>query len=103
MYENISDNIPAGILTSEREIVNSMEEVRIRTQFIFPGHEVLIKKYQNNHFPDICKAKRPSWGKLFSKSFTIRLGCSRRHDLRYPPWPSNQLQQSLTYKTLNSK
>jgi N-acyl homoserine lactone hydrolase len=54
LLENIRENIPAGILTSTEEIYQSMEEVRRRAQFILPGHEPGIKKYQQNGFPEIA-------------------------------------------------
>jgi N-acyl homoserine lactone hydrolase len=56
LLENIHDNLPAGILTSTKEIYVSMEAVRKRAEFILPGHECSIKKYQSDHFPSIKKS-----------------------------------------------
>jgi N-acyl homoserine lactone hydrolase len=53
LVENIHENIPAGILTCTKEMYGSMEEVRKRAEFILPGHEYSIKKYQSSHFPTI--------------------------------------------------
>ncbi|WP_371018300.1 N-acyl homoserine lactonase family protein [Pseudalkalibacillus sp. JSM 102089] len=52
---NIQENIPAGIVTSTKEMYEGMEEVRKRGKFIIPGHDYTIKKYQNNNFPIINK------------------------------------------------
>ncbi|GGB53038.1 MBL fold metallo-hydrolase [Lentibacillus populi] len=51
LLENIHENIPAGILTCTKEMYGSMEEVRKRAEFILPGHEYSIEKYQNCNFP----------------------------------------------------
>ncbi|MFY4775134.1 N-acyl homoserine lactonase family protein [Metabacillus sp. RGM 3146] len=56
LLENIYENVPAGILTCTKEIYGSMEEVRKRAEFILPGHEYLIKKYQSSNFPSIKKS-----------------------------------------------
>ncbi|WP_312093882.1 N-acyl homoserine lactonase family protein [Niallia sp.] len=55
LLENINDNIPAGILTSTKEIYESMKQVRCRAAFILPGHEYSIEKYQTSNFPLIKK------------------------------------------------
>jgi N-acyl homoserine lactone hydrolase len=55
LLENIQENLPAGILTCTKEMYTSMEEVRKKAEFILPGHEYSIKKYQRNDFPSIKK------------------------------------------------
>ncbi|MCM3023219.1 N-acyl homoserine lactonase family protein [Heyndrickxia ginsengihumi] len=55
LLENINENLPAGILTSTKEMYSSMEEVRKRAQYILPGHEYSINKFQCSHFPSIVK------------------------------------------------
>lgn len=55
LLENIQENIPAGILSSTKEIYQSMEAVRKRAEFIIPGHEGSIQKYQSSGFPRISK------------------------------------------------
>jgi N-acyl homoserine lactone hydrolase len=53
MLVNIQENIPAGILTSTKDIFNSMDRVRCVSDCIFPGHEPSISKYQTSGFPTI--------------------------------------------------
>ncbi|KWZ83826.1 N-acyl homoserine lactonase family protein [Heyndrickxia coagulans] len=53
LLENIYENLPAGILTCTKEMYTSMEEVRKRAEFILPGHEFSIQKYQCNHYPTL--------------------------------------------------
>ncbi|GIM45522.1 MBL fold metallo-hydrolase [Collibacillus ludicampi] len=55
LLENIRENIPAGILTSTKEIYESMNKVRRLAQRILPGHEISIRKYQESNFPMIEK------------------------------------------------
>ncbi|MBH8605478.1 N-acyl homoserine lactonase family protein [Thermoactinomyces sp. CICC 10522] len=50
---NIRENIPAGILTSTKDIFDSMERVRSVADRILPGHEPIIKKYQTCDFPTL--------------------------------------------------
>lgn len=56
ILENIYYNIPAGIVTSTKEMYKGMEKIRKNAEFILPGHEYSLKKYQNEHFPLIKKA-----------------------------------------------
>jgi glyoxylase-like metal-dependent hydrolase (beta-lactamase superfamily II) len=51
LLENIQENIPAGIIVSTKEMYAGMEEVRKRADFILPGHEYSIQKYQTGNFP----------------------------------------------------
>ncbi|GMA62000.1 N-acyl homoserine lactonase family protein [Alicyclobacillus fastidiosus] len=53
LLENIRENIPAGILTSTKEIFESMDKVRSKADYIFPGHEPSIQKFQSGNFPAI--------------------------------------------------
>ncbi|GEO24502.1 MBL fold metallo-hydrolase [Alicyclobacillus acidoterrestris] len=50
---NIRENIPAGILTSTKEIFESMTRVRDLAQYILPGHEPTIQAFQSGNFPPI--------------------------------------------------
>lgn len=50
---NIRENIPAGILTSTKDIYESMDRVRRLADYILPGHEPSIRKYQTSGFPTI--------------------------------------------------
>lgn len=50
---NIRENIPAGILTSTKDIFDSMDKVRLLADRILPGHEPSIRKYQTSEFPSI--------------------------------------------------
>ncbi|WP_067928665.1 N-acyl homoserine lactonase family protein [Alicyclobacillus shizuokensis] len=50
---NIRENIPAGILTSTKDIFASMQRVRQLADRILPGHEPSIKKYQTCGFPSL--------------------------------------------------
>jgi N-acyl homoserine lactone hydrolase len=53
LLENIKENLAPGILSNEREIYQSMEEIRKRAKLILPGHDYQIRKYQSGGFPEI--------------------------------------------------
>jgi N-acyl homoserine lactone hydrolase len=60
LLENIQENIPAGIIVSTKEMYVGMEEVRKRADFILPGHEFSIQKYQTKNFPYVRKENKVS-------------------------------------------
>jgi len=53
VLENIRENIAPSILSSSEQVFKSMELIRRTADFILPGHEPMIEKYQNSGFPKI--------------------------------------------------
>ncbi|MFB5192851.1 N-acyl homoserine lactonase family protein [Alicyclobacillus fastidiosus] len=58
LLENIRENVPAGILTSTKDIFESMDRVRSKAEYIFPGHEPSIRKFQTGDFPTIVDCSK---------------------------------------------
>ncbi len=53
LFENIRDNILPSILSCSEQVFKSMELIRRTANFILPGHEPKIEKFQNSDFPKI--------------------------------------------------
>ena len=51
LVENIEGMLPPSITTSIEEAINSLQEIRIRSKYIIPGHDPCIENFQTGHFP----------------------------------------------------
>jgi N-acyl homoserine lactone hydrolase len=51
LVENIEEMIPPAITTSIEEALQSLQEIRMRAQYIIPGHDPCIKNFQTENFP----------------------------------------------------
>lgn len=53
LVENIRDNVTPNILVNSQQVYSSMELIRRTADFILPGHEPLIQKFQKSGFPKV--------------------------------------------------
>lgn len=53
LVENIRDNVTPNILVNGEQVYQSMELIRRTADYILPGHEPEIEKYQNSDFPQV--------------------------------------------------
>lgn len=51
--ENLIDNIPPDIVTSNYDVAQSYKEIKKRAKLFIPGHEPSVKNFQTDNFPSL--------------------------------------------------